>query len=186
MSLNLFDTANSRTVGFLAKLKSHFYLKYHRVNYGKNTYVKKSFEIRKTDNAEIIIGNNCLIQEYVFFLLTKPKPKLIIGDNVSIGRSTIFAIKDELKIGDNTEIGPDIYICDQNHGIKKDKLITDQLSEISPVEIGKDCWIGTKSVILKGVKVGNGSVVAACSLVNKDIPEYQVWGGNPAKFIRDR
>jgi acetyltransferase-like isoleucine patch superfamily enzyme len=186
MLMDLFDIANSRTIGFFSKLRSHLYLKYHRVNYGNNTYIKKNFEIRKTDNADIVIGNNCIIQEYVFFLLTKPKPKLIIGDNVSIGRSTVIAIKDELKIGENTEISSNDFICDQNHGIKKDKLITEQPSEISPVDIGKDCWIGTNSVILKGVKVGNGSVIAACSLVNKDIPEYQVWGGNPAKFIKNR
>ncbi len=183
---NLSDIANSRSVNLIQRIKSFIYLKFHKVKFGKNTYVKKNFEIRKTDNSQITIGNNCIIQDYVYFLLTKPKPSLIIEDNVSIGRSTIIAIKDRLKIGENTEISANVFICDQSHGISKDKLITNQLSIIDPVEIGSDCWIGTNSVILKGVKIGNGSVIGANSLVNSDIPEYQIWGGNPAKFIRNR
>ena len=121
-----------------------------------------------------------------FFLLTKPNPKLVIGNNVSIGRSTMIAIKDHLEIGDNTEVSANVFICDQSHGIKKDKLITNQKSEIEPVKIGSDCWIGTNSVVLKGVNIGNGSVIGANSLVIRDVPNYQIWGGNPAKFIKDR
>ena len=185
MKNETYDVANSKNISFYQRLKSYLYLKYHGVLFDSNTYVKKNFEIRKSKDSVIQLGKNCVIQEYVFFLLTKPNPKLTIGNNVSIGRSTIIAIKDHLKIGDNTEIAANVFICDQSHGIEIGKLITEQKSLIEKVVIGEDVWIGTGSVILKGVKIGNGSVIGANSLVNSDIPEYQIWGGNPAKFIKN-
>lgn len=52
--------------------------------------------------------------------------------------------------------------------------------------IGNDVWIGRESVIMPGVKIGDGAMVAACSIVAKDIPPYSVFGGNPARFIKKR
>ena len=186
MKNNIKDVANSANVSFFQKINSYIYLKFHNVKFSRNTYVKKNFEIRKSNNAEIIIGESCIIQENVFFLLTKPNPKLEIGDNVSIGRSTIIAIKDHLKIGSNTEISANVFICDQSHGIELKKLIREQKSLIDKVIIGNDVWIGTGVVILKGVRVGNGSIIGANSVVTKDIPENEIWAGNPAKYIRKR
>ena len=186
MSEKLKDIANSKNIGFFQKVKSYFYLKYHNVKFEKNTYVKKNFEIRKSKNASIQIGQDCTIQENVFFLLTMPKPKLEIGNNVSIGRSTMIAIKDHLIIGNDTEISPFVFICDQSHGIEPGKLITNQKSQIEKVIIGNDVWIGTGAVVLKGVRIGNGSVVGANSVVNKDIPENEIWAGNPVKYIKKR
>jgi len=180
------DVASSKRISFYQKIKSYLYLKYHNVKFDKNTYVKRNFEIRKSKNASIQIGKDCTIQENVFFLLTMPNPKLHIGNNVSIGRSSIIAIKDYLKIGDNTEISANVFICDQSHGIEFGKLITEQRSQIEKVAIGEDVWIGTGAAILKGVTIGNGSVIGANSVVNKDIPENEIWAGNPAKFIRKR
>lgn len=54
------------------------------------------------------------------------------------------------------------------------------------VEIGNDVWIGFKSTILSGVKIADGAVIAACSVVTKDIGPYEIWGGNPARFIKNR
>lgn len=186
MTSQINDTAGSKNITVYRKLLSFLYLKYHKVKFGKNTFVKRNFEIRKSQNSEIVIGSNCMIQEYVFFLLTMPKPKLSIGNNVSIGRNTIIAIKDHLTIGDNSEISANVFICDQSHGIKRGQLINNQHSIIEKVSIGKDCWIGTNVVILKGVKIGDGSVIGASSVVNKNIPPNEIWGGNPIKFIRYR
>ena len=84
----------------------------------------------------------------MFFLLTMPNPKLEIGDNVSIGRSSIIAIKDHLKIGNNTEISANVFICDQSHGIKSGKLITNQNSVIEKVSIGEDVWIVMELILI--------------------------------------
>lgn len=55
-----------------------------------------------------------------------------------------------------------------------------------PIEIGNDVWIGARSVILSGVKIGNGAIIAANSVVTKDIPEYAIAAGVPAKVIGQR
>ena len=52
--------------------------------------------------------------------------------------------------------------------------------------IGNDVWIGRESILMPGVKVGDGAIIAACSVVVKDVPAYTVYGGNPAKFIKER
>ena len=59
-------------------------------------------------------------------------------------------------------------------------------ADFKPIHIGQYCWIGTGAIVLQGVKIGEGSVVAAGAVVTKDIPPYEVWGGVPAKFIRKR
>ena len=55
-----------------------------------------------------------------------------------------------------------------------------------PIIVGDGCWIGANSLIMPGVTIGNGVVIAAGSVVTKDIPANEVWAGNPAKFIRKR
>ena len=54
------------------------------------------------------------------------------------------------------------------------------------VTIGDDVWIGAGTTILKGVKIGNGAVIGANSLVNKNIPDNQIWAGNPVKYLKER
>lgn len=55
-----------------------------------------------------------------------------------------------------------------------------------PINIGHHCWIGTGAIILQGVTIGDGAVVAAGAVVTKDIPSFEVWGGIPARYIRKR
>lgn len=62
----------------------------------------------------------------------------------------------------------------------------DQLPRKGDTVVGNDVWIGRECVIMPGVKVGDGAIVAACSVVTKDIPPYTVFGGNPAKFVKQR
>ena len=181
-----FDKANSGSLSIYEKLRSHFYLKLKKINYGQYTYVKKNVQIRVTDNAKIKIGMKTLIQENSFILLTKPKPELIIGNNVNIGRGCIISIKDKMVIGNDVEIGPNVSFFDQNHQFNANQLIREQLSTIKSIKIGNDCWIGSGSIIMKGVEVGNGSVIGSGSIVNKSIPEMEIWAGNPAKFIKKR
>ncbi|QWG03992.1 hypothetical protein KMW28_13775 [Flammeovirga yaeyamensis] len=56
----------------------------------------------------------------------------------------------------------------------------------NPIEIGENCWIGRGCIILAGVTIGDGAIIAANSVVNKNIPSNTIYGGVPAKFIKDR
>ena len=113
--------------------------------------------------------------------------KIEIGDNFFANFGCFFS-SDSAKIivGNNCLIGPDVVLINSNHGIKKNKLIRLQKNISSDVIIGNDVWIGAKSVILPGVTIGDGAVIAAGSIVNKDVAPYSIVGGVPAKLIKER
>ena len=109
-----------------------------------------------------------------------------IGHNSGVGRGCI--INNGVTIGDNVMMGPDVLIYTQNHCISdlKIPMRMQGMSEIKPVFIEDDCWIGARVCILPGVVIGKGSVIGACAVVSKSIPPYSVAVGNPAKVVKMR
>ena len=84
-----------------------------------------------------------------------------------------------ISCGDNVTLTKDVYILAHDASMKKFLGKT----KVAPVSIGNNVFIGTKSVILCGTKIGDNCIIATNSTVNKDIPSGEVWGGVPAKFI---
>ena len=108
------------------------------------------------------------------------KAELIIGNNVAIGDRTEIHTGSKIFIGNHTLISWDCCIIDRDyHKISGSEEI------IKPIEIGENVWIGCRSLIMKGVKIGNGAVIAAGSVVTKDVPEKALVAGNPAKIIKE-
>lgn len=113
---------------------------------------------------------------------------LTIGNNVGISQTALIAHAD-LTIGDNVKIGggtciytSDFHSLDPIIRSSKDDL---KNRKCAPVTIENNVFIGARCMILKGVTIGENSIVGAGSVVTKSIPANQVWAGNPAKFIRD-
>jgi len=108
-----------------------------------------------------------------------------IGNRVYIGRNCTIACHESIDIGQNAMIANGVSIYDHDHGIEQNGIAyRDQPFKSSPVFIGNGAWIGANAVILKGASIGAGSVVAAGAVVVKSIPEFELWGGVPAKFIK--
>jgi acetyltransferase-like isoleucine patch superfamily enzyme len=110
---------------------------------------------------------------------------LKIGSRVGISGTTIVCLE-SIEIGDYTLIGGGCEIYDSDfHSLDATERITNKGRIVSkPVVIGSNAFIGAGTIILKGSKIGKGSVVGAGSVVTSSIPEYEVWAGRPAKFIR--
>lgn len=99
-------------------------------------------------------------------------------------------------IGSNCEIGGANHTIDWLSTSPVFNINKDQINKkyskhnFNPIEkrvgIGNDVWLGSKVIIKSGVKIGNGAIVGAGSVVTKNIPDYEIWAGNPAKFIRKR
>lgn len=115
--------------------------------------------------------------------------KLKIGNNVSFGENC------SLYCGSGVVIGNDVLIASYVSIISADHEFSDSMKTIEsqgeriekkPIVIGDDVWIGTKSIILKRVRIGKGAIVGAGAVVTKDVPEYAVVAGNPAKIIKFR
>lgn len=109
-----------------------------------------------------------------------------IGDDVSINRGAEFYPsyhgRSKIIIGNNVRIAPNVKIHAAGHDVNSDSLYDTG----SPVEIADHVWIGASAVILQGVKIGPNSIVAAGSLVNKDVPANVIVGGVPAVVLRHR
>ncbi|MCC3844339.1 acyltransferase [Vibrio parahaemolyticus] len=112
---------------------------------------------------------------------------LTIGKHSSINRGCTLNCGGGVIIGDNVLIGPNVIIYSQNHKYKNKKLIIrEQGYEKAPVYIEDDSWIAASCIILPGVKIAQGSVVAAGSVVTKSTEPYSVYAGVPAKKISER
>lgn len=108
-----------------------------------------------------------------------------IGDGSGIGVNC--SIHGPLTIGTDVMMGPEVVILTNSHKYNRvDVPMNKQGSFIEPVVIGNDVWIGTRAIILPGVRIGNGVIIGAGAIVTKDVPDYAVMGGVPAKIIRFR
>jgi len=109
-----------------------------------------------------------------------------IGENSSLNKGAW--IGNDTVIGDEVMMGPEIIVLSGGHQFDDITIpMTHQgATPRRPVIIGDDVWIGTRSIILPGLKIGSHSIVAAGSVVTKDVPEWAIVGGNPAKIIRYR
>ncbi|WP_318308109.1 acyltransferase [Flagellimonas crocea] len=115
-----------------------------------------------------------------------PNATLRIGDDCGISNSAIIC-HDEITIGNHVKIGGSVKIYDTDfHSLNPDlrKEVKTDIAKTRPVSIGNSCFIGAFSIILKGVSIGDNSIIGAGSVVTKSVPANEIWGGNPAKFIK--
>ena len=121
-------------------------------------------------------------------ILVGKKGVLRIGQNVGITSTTIIC-KEQIAIGNHVRIGGGTIIFDTNFHSTDPEFRSGSRDHddvrTSPVSIGDYVFIGTSCIITKGVTIGEKSIVAAGSVVSKSIPANQIWGGNPAKFIKE-
>ena len=116
-----------------------------------------------------------------------PNRHIILGDRVQFGNNNV--INCDLEIGNSVLIAGNVTFVGRNdHRIDVEgKAIWDSGRGVdNPVVIGNDVWIGHGSILLSGITIGDGAVVAAGSVVVKDVAPYTVVGGNPAKMIKSR
>lgn len=112
-----------------------------------------------------------------------------IGANVYIGPLSFLSADDvRVDIGDDTVIGPGLYLIAGDHefSIPGVSFAEAPRGRNEPIFIGRNVWIGARATILKGVTIGDGAIVGAGSVVTRDIEPYAIVAGNPARFIRWR
>lgn len=108
-----------------------------------------------------------------------------VGNESELG--TRCMIQANVTIGDHVIMGPDIKIYSRNHKTERlDIPIQKQGKHYLSTTIGNDVWIGANAIIVAGVNVGNHAIIAAGAIVTKDVPDFAVVGGCPAKVLKYR
>jgi len=151
---------------------------------GENVILENGVLVFHPENITIgnnvYIGHNTILKGYY-------KNELYIGDNTWIGQGCFFHSAGGLKIGNTVGIGPMVKILTSQHAsdISNKDVMRNNLI-FKKVEICEGADIGVGAIILPGVKIGEGAIIAAGSVITKDIPEFTIYGGVPAKFLRNR
>ncbi len=160
------------------------FAKWLPVSYSTLCWGGKIAKILRRLCAKYIIlkmGNNVNIERNA-----RLNTEIEIGDNSSLGVNSILYGK--VCIGNNVMMGPDCTIYSASHRFERTDIpmIQQGYTENRPVFIGNDVWIGARVTIMGGVKIGNGVIIGTNAVVTKDVPDYAIVGGVPAKIIKFR
>ena len=160
--------------------------------FGKGSLIDWRLE-RLVGAKHISIGSDTVVHEYSRLmtncLIEGVTPELVIGSDCNIGSRAMITACRSIVIGDHLLTGSNVLITDNAHGAS-----TYEQMQLPPlqrpttskggVRIGNNVWIGNNACIMPGVTIGDGSIVAANSVVTKDIPPYSVAAGVPAKVVK--
>lgn len=170
--------------GYYYKIKYQILFK-DRVHIGKNFKVKRRFSIRGP--GRVTIGDNVFADGTMYTVTpwtAHGDAEIVIGNDVFLN-GTRFGCRKRIEVGDNCILA-DCRILDTDyHSILPDRRNDPAAVHSDPIKIGNNVWIAMGSVVLRGVTIGDNSTISAVSVVYKDVPEFTVFGGNPAAFIKD-
>lgn len=146
--------------------------------FGRDVRIERPWRVR--------IGTRCSLQSGVWLNVGGERGSLELGAYTFIGRGTVIETSLDVRIGAGCLIAPGVFITDHNHSLKRGMPMFEQPCVAAPVVIGDDVWIGANAVVLPGVEIGEGAVIAAGAVVNRAVPSFAIVGGVPAKIIRYR
>lgn len=175
-----------RKIGVLKSYLRTLTLKPRLKKMGKNVRIGKGFVV---NNPKFVsIGDDVILRENISFFVNpiQDNAELIIGNRVDIGKNNDFGCSNKIIIEDDVITAPFVHITDRDHTYTEINIpIKKQCSNSKgPVVIGKGSWIGFGVQIMSGVKIGNQCVIGAGSIVTKDIPDYSIAAGNPARIVK--
>ncbi len=154
--------------------------------------IEEGCEIVGISKNGINFGRKCTIGRFVTIrptniLLDEAGEGLFLGDNSNIGAYSYVGCSGLITIGKNVMIGPRVNLMGENHNFDETNIsMKSQGVNRSPIVIEDDVWIGANCTILAGVTIKTGAVIAAGAVVTKDVEEFSVVGGVPAKLIKTR
>lgn len=170
----------------------HCHIKFkHMISLGKSTIIGNNVTINALSANGVLIGDNVTIHDNTIIectgVIRNLGVGLIIGNNVGIAQNCFIQVRGNVSIGNNVIFGPGVSIFSENHVYDDPETpISFQGVSRMGVAIEDGAWLGTHSIILDGVSIGNNSVVAAGSIVTKNVPPFSIVAGVPAKIIKLR
>lgn len=141
------------------------------------------------DPRRVTLGDRCSLHRGSTFWTHDYGPghgEIVLGREVTVLQNVSFNSWTRIRVGDHVAFGDGCYVQDNDHGTEPGTPIMQQPSHGTPIEIGRDVWFGARCIVLKGVAVGDGTVVGAGSVLVKSLPAGVVAVGTPCRPIKAR
>jgi acetyltransferase-like isoleucine patch superfamily enzyme len=168
-----------------SRLSPGAWIKGHgNIRVGERCKIHESVSLDAARGPGIDLGARVTLNRFAF--LQGDKGGIRLGDRVEVNNQTIINGTGGVDIGADTLIGPGVKIISYQHQYAAGRPIREQETISRPIRIGCDVWIGANAVILAGVSVGDGAVIAAAAVVTRDVPAGAVVAGIPARAIKMR
>jgi len=163
----------------------------NKIRVGRSLTIGDGVEINALSKEGITIGDNVSILSHTIIectgVIRALGEGLVIGNHVGIAQNCFIQVRGKVTIGDSVIFGPNVSIFSETHIFDDPELpVSVQGETRKGVTIESGAWLGTRSTILDGVTIGKNSIVAAGSIVTRDVPPYAVVGGVPAKILKQR
>lgn len=153
-------------------------------NHQENIIQDGNWNVFQIDSkASLIVGSNVICRNFENFHVSSGK--LILHDGVFINNSCSFNCMERIEIGSGTMMGEGVRFYDHDHIYTAEKIEKWQWTT-APVRVGRDCWIGSNVTILKGVTIGDNTIIGAGCLVSKDIPANSVVYNDGNLIVKER
>jgi acetyltransferase-like isoleucine patch superfamily enzyme len=187
-----------RVIDIFFKVFNIIKFRYIGVTVGKSLRVSGPVCIVLGKKGKIIVGDNFRLVSGKMYnsigrnikscLRADVGSEIIIGNDVGMSNVCIWA-KKSIKIGDNVKVGADAIIIDSDMHALNFRDRRNEQNDVAnakskSVEIGDDVFIGMRSIICKGVLIGDRAIIGAASVVTTSVPADETWAGNPARFIK--
>lgn len=135
------------------------------------------------NKADLIVGRNVICRNFEIFHVSSGK--LILHDGVFINNSCSFNCMERIEIGNGTMMGEGVRFYDHDHSYTAKKIEKWQWTT-APIRVGRDCWIGSNVTILKGVTIGDNTIIGAGCLIRNDIPANSVVYNDGNVLVKER
>ena len=157
---------------------------YDRIELGRGCKIHADASVDASRSPGVRLGDKVTLNRYAY--VQGGDGGVRLGDRVEINNFSIVNGTGGVDIGDDTLVGPGVRIISYQHRFAPGATIRSQPAEVLPIRIGRDVWLGANCVILAGVTIGDGAVVAAGAVVREDVPPGAVVAGVPAKMKKMR
>ena len=166
-------------VSFAAYIKGH-----EKISLGRGCKIHADASVDASRSPGVKLGDKVTLNRYAY--VQGGNGGVRLGDRVEINNFSIVNGTGGVDIGEDTLVGPGVRIISYQHQYVRGATIRSQPVEARPIRIGRDVWLGANAIVLAGISIGDGAVVAAGAVVREDVPAYAVVAGVPATIRKYR
>jgi acetyltransferase-like isoleucine patch superfamily enzyme len=140
---------------------------------------------------QVSLGAHCHLEHDIYFKFDgtwAPGPSIVIGDRVFIGFGCEFNARKRIQLGADCLVASGCKFIDHDHGTSaRDLPMNQQTGGVEEeIVLENDVWLGANVIVLKGVRIGRGAIIAAGAVVTKSVAPFEIWGGVPARQLGER